>query len=121
MADRPVRIQLCRTKGWRMPANTLKVDRRTKWGNPAIPGRTFMGLPVADKRHAAILFASFAPDNERLASAARSELCGKNLACWCALCDLHRDGKPVGSNCPDCDKCHADTLLELANAEQAHG
>lgn len=30
----PVRIQLSRRKGWRMPENTVKVDRTTKWGNP---------------------------------------------------------------------------------------
>jgi hypothetical protein len=31
---KPVRIQLSRAKGWRMPENTVKVDRSTKWGNP---------------------------------------------------------------------------------------
>lgn len=30
MPDRPIRIQLRRTKGWRMPPNTVKVDRSTK-------------------------------------------------------------------------------------------
>lgn len=30
----PERIQLRRKKGWRMPPNTVKVDRSTKWGNP---------------------------------------------------------------------------------------
>ena len=30
----PERIQLRRTKGWRMPPNTVKVDRTTRWGNP---------------------------------------------------------------------------------------
>jgi len=34
----PERIQLKRTKGWRMPANTVKVDRTTRWGNPWRPG-----------------------------------------------------------------------------------
>ena len=31
---RPQRIQLKRTKGWKMPPNTVKVDRSTRWGNP---------------------------------------------------------------------------------------
>jgi len=31
---KPVRIQLSRRKGWRMPADTVKVDRSTRWGNP---------------------------------------------------------------------------------------
>lgn len=30
----PKRVQLSRAKGWRMPENTVKVDRTTKWGNP---------------------------------------------------------------------------------------
>jgi hypothetical protein len=30
----PARIQLSRAKGWRMPENTVKVDRSTRWGNP---------------------------------------------------------------------------------------
>jgi hypothetical protein len=32
----PERIQLQRKRGWRMPPNTLKVDRSTRWGNPMI-------------------------------------------------------------------------------------
>ena len=28
------RIQLSRKRGWRMPENTVKVDRSTRWGNP---------------------------------------------------------------------------------------
>lgn len=31
---KPHRVQLSRAKGWRMPENTVKVDRSTKWGNP---------------------------------------------------------------------------------------
>tara|TARA_R110000868_G_scaffold389993_1_gene659426 strand:+ start:2789 stop:3202 length:414 start_codon:yes stop_codon:yes gene_type:complete len=34
MSDGPKRIQLSRAKGWRMPDNTVKVDRTTQWGNP---------------------------------------------------------------------------------------
>lgn len=30
----PTRIQLRRTKGWRMPAGAVKVDRTTAFGNP---------------------------------------------------------------------------------------
>ena len=35
----PERVQLRRTKGWRLPENTVKVDRSTKWGNPFVAGR----------------------------------------------------------------------------------
>jgi hypothetical protein len=30
----PRRIQLSRSKGSRLPARTVKVDRSTRWGNP---------------------------------------------------------------------------------------
>jgi hypothetical protein len=87
----PKRIQLKRTKGWRMPENTVKVDRTTKWGNPfaAIASRSLDEV-VADFRRMATH-----PNYHDV-----SELRGKNLACWC------KPGAP----------CHADVLLELANA-----
>ncbi len=30
----PARIQRKRTKGWKMPRNTIYVGRGTQWGNP---------------------------------------------------------------------------------------
>lgn len=33
---KPQRIQLSRRKGWKMPPNTVKVDRATAFGNPFI-------------------------------------------------------------------------------------
>lgn len=38
----PMRIQLSRKKGWRMPANTIKVDRPTRFGNRYVIG----GMPT---------------------------------------------------------------------------
>ena len=32
----PIRVQLKRTKGWKMPENTVKVDRSTDFGNPVV-------------------------------------------------------------------------------------
>jgi hypothetical protein len=86
----PVRVQLSRKRGWKMPANTVKVDRTTKWGNPYAPSQEMsVENCVAEFR--------------RMARGVRyydlSELRGKNLACWC------KPGEP----------CHADVLLELAN------
>lgn len=34
MSEKPKRVQLSRQKGWKMPANTAKVDRATRFGNP---------------------------------------------------------------------------------------
>lgn len=120
MADLPIprRIQLSRAAGWRMPENTVKVDRSTKWGNPFKPGKPSAfsgGRPVQDARHAFVLYRAVAPDNEPLVTAAHGELSGKNLACWCSLCDLHRDGKPFGVDCIVCAPCHADVLIQIAN------
>ena len=110
---KPQRIQLRRTKGWRMPPNTVKVDRSTRWGNPFHVGdpvcldgisvdyhltaeqavREFrlwvtggQSLPVYRRRP---------PTTDEI----RRGLRGKNLACWCA------PGQP----------CHATVLLEIAN------
>lgn len=107
--SKPARIQLSRAKGWRMPPNTVKVDRTTKWGNPFVAGRDnpfLAGQEVEDRRHAWALFLGFAPQNERLVATARTELRGKNLACWCPLPGPYDD---------DC--CHASVLLRLANED----
>lgn len=95
MTARPIRVQLRRTKGWRMPPNTVSVARPTKWGNPT----TVQSAGSAERavsrywRHIEFLIAIRRRD--------LTELRGKNLACWCPL------DQP----------CHADVLLELANAE----
>lgn len=46
----------------------------------------------------------------------RHELRGHDLACLCGLCPAHRDGRPLGIKCDACAPCHADVLLEIANA-----
>lgn len=125
MIYRPIRVQLRRTKGWRMPENTVKVDRTSRHGNQFV-------IVEYDDRFAITRFpddlrfgidrnedASFADD---LASARAEavrryrewllsdwgnfhreqkvqDLRGKNLACWC----------------PPDQPCHADVLLEVAN------
>ena len=106
----PVRIQLRRTKGWRMPPNTVSVARPTKFGNPFKIGQTvhvgpaFSGRDeiVADAAHACRLYRRHL-FNIRSAVEIVAPLRGKNLACWCPL------DQP----------CHADVLLKLANEEAA--
>lgn len=106
----PMRVQLSRAKGWRMPPNTVKVDRTTKWGNPFIVGKHDTQERCA--LHFSRLLAGWiclsegpgvSPQAAYRAMAAKDyrELRGKNLACWC------RKGTP----------CHADTLLKFVNAE----
>ena len=103
----PKRIQRKRTKGWRMPKGAVYVGRPTKWGNPFIPGRDNPFLPgrkVENLRHAFLLYRAHAPLNAKLMEAARNELRGKDLACWCPIEMYSSDGH-----------CHADVLLEIAN------
>lgn len=102
----PQRIHRQRTKGWRMPPNTVCVSRPGKWGNPFICGPAFesesMSLPevtpaIATEAYRSYLQRSLA--NHASTREALETLRGKNLACWC------KPGTP----------CHADVLLELAN------
>lgn len=98
----PIRVQRKRTKGWRMPPDTVYVGRPSKWGNPFVVGEPNPYIPdrqVEDRRHAYNLYVGHAPLQARLFSAAMQELRGKDLACWCPL------DQP----------CHADMLLEVVN------
>lgn len=105
----PQRVQLSRAKGWRMPANTVKVDRSTPYGNPFVTGRD--GTAAECVR----MFRRLVCEHEIVRGLSGElqqnlylvlviggqldSLRGKNLACWCPL------------NAP----CHADVLLEVAN------
>jgi hypothetical protein len=103
----PVRIQLSRRKGWRMPPNTVKVDRGTLYGNP-FPLSYFDG----DKDACVAHFRELA-EAQPMRGLIRN-LEGKNLACWCALCAAHKEGKPFDVECGDCSPCHSDVLGDLA-------
>ena len=119
----PKRIQRQRHKGWKKPANTVIVDRTTKWGNPisiaevaeqypSLEGRQVATLVVRDFETLARQGSLHLP-NWRFLGGARgpvtwtypsadeicAELAGRNLCCPCP------PGRP----------CHADVLLELAN------
>lgn len=104
--ERPRRIQLRRAKGWRMPPNTVKVDRTTKWGNPFIVGEH--GTRDKCVELFEFLLAGYrcislgnVNEQESFMDNVKNirQLKGKNLACWCSLSDA----------------CHADVLLKLAN------
>lgn len=116
----PERVQRRRTKGWRMPANTVYVGRPTHWGNHWVVVRkhgmwgTVLEFdqspdhffPAATKEEAQQDAVDAYRNNLAIgykggAARIRRELAGKNLACWCPLDQA----------------CHADVLLELANKE----
>lgn len=109
----PQRIQRQRTKGWRMPEGAVYVGRPSKWGNPfdyrvtmsdddisAVEARQFVTDAYRDRladsdRHPGDPLYEGAPTYGEI----RSELTGRDLACWCPLDQ----------------SCHADVLLEIAN------
>jgi hypothetical protein len=84
------RIRLSRRKGFRLPRGAVVVSRPTKWGNP------FKGRAAVSKYRR---WLKGFPAGKAIAAAAKRELRGKQLACWCPL---DRE-------------CHADVLIEIAN------
>lgn len=105
----PMRIQLSRRKGWKMPPNTVKVDRTTRFGNDFV---------MAHEGTRDIAIASFREKAEAQMEACPafySPLRGKNLACWCRLCPAHALGKTFGVECAACAACHSDILGEITN------
>jgi hypothetical protein len=90
----PKRIQRKRVKGWRAPAGAVNCTRPGKWGNP---------FAVADYGLDAALHLFEANISDELKAAARTELRGHDLMCFCAL------DRP----------CHVDIWLRIANSEAA--
>ena len=88
----PRRIQLRRTKGWRKPPGAVVVARPSKWGNP-------YPVAVQGRAEAVRLYRDHLLADPDLIAAARAELAGRDLACWC----------------PPGEACHADVLLAVAN------
>ena len=102
------RSQRKRVAGWRMPPKTVYVGRPTKWGNPwPVTPPSKRSNSVGEKYYfdqAVGAFNFWIEDEEQVELRAdiRQELKGKDLACWCS------EDMP----------CHADVLLQIANAEQ---
>ena len=108
----PQRIQMKRTKGWRLPEGAVSVARPTRWGNPFKPGDALsfpfsevFGPVVRDRAHAVAVFATHASIRSGYAGLARRELARRPLGCWCPLPE---PGQP--------DACHAAVLIAIANA-----
>ena len=104
----PKRIQLRRTKGWRLPANAVNVARPGRWGNPFRVGALVSDGSRLSAAEAVGLHRRWlcnTQEGRTTASTSLDYLRGKDLACWCSL----ESGQP----------CHADTLLALVNCPQA--
>lgn len=120
---KPRRIQLSRRRGFSLAAvagnglPVVVVSRPSKWGNPykvsdynccdhdGKPLSRKQALPLqremAHRDFDAWLFC--VPAGEKLAAAARKELRGRHLACWCPLPAKGEE-----------DLCHAAVLLRVA-------
>ncbi|GIX10328.1 MAG: hypothetical protein KatS3mg116_2038 [Elioraea sp.] len=116
MTSAPGRVQLRRVRGWRLPPDTVQVDRATRWGNPfrcdnpadAVAAyRAWLAGDADGLMRLAGEACGFAVVGFSGAAARQRILCGlpklrgRRLACWCS---------------PD-SPCHADVLLELADAD----
>jgi hypothetical protein len=112
---KPVRIQLSRRKGFKLQDASravnglvaVSVARPGRWGNPyrvveelrcegiIMPAINQAQAVELHRQNITTMMTNFPSVRKEL----HRDLCGVNLACWCALDE----------------PCHADTLLELAN------
>ena len=83
-----------RDHGGKPPASAVRIDRRTRWGNPYLIGRDGVREQVIEDYRSLML-----SDTDQI-DMIQKRLRGKDLACWCA---------PL--------PCHGDVLLEIANRE----
>lgn len=110
----PIRVQLKRTKGYKLPDNTVCVNRGTKWGNPykivprygwyriELRGNLVGSVSTSQNEAHKVSVDMYKKYIDILIRDKRvdiSLLRGKNLACFCSA-DL---------------PCHADYLLKLSN------
>lgn len=114
----PIRVQLRRAAGWRLPENAAVVSRQSPFGNPFVAadtiaqgqaGNALQARAVVVRLHRQWLD-GYGPDEITTGRHTYSRswvwdnlptLAGRSLACWC----------PV----EEPDVCHAATLLRLAN------
>ena len=112
------RIQLHRTKGWRLPEGTVVVSRPSRFGNP-FKMHDLMASGVAssleDARRIAIeRYRDWVLCGEE-SEWWTPELARRHAAIWEHLSELR--GKDLACWCPEGGPCHADVLMELANGE----
>jgi hypothetical protein len=93
------RIQRKRTKGWRMPPNTVYVGRPGKFGNPFLTAAEYEKWLKGEGVYSRSEYYSPLSMTRRWILKHIPDLRGHDLACWCPL------DHP----------CHADVLLRLAN------
>lgn len=106
------RIELSRARGWTKPVGAISVTRpHSKFANPyPVPRGTEpvtvtvdgIATTIYDRDDAITAYRAYLRRHPGLVDAARRELVGRDLACWC------RPG----------EACHADVLLRVIAGEQ---
>jgi hypothetical protein len=107
--NKPKRVQRRRSKGWRMPENTIDVTRPGPRGNPFVVGKH------GDRKRCVALFAflcrgwmNIGADHECILAQKnflqtfereKAKIRGKDVACWCRAGEI----------------CHGDIWLRVAN------
>lgn len=135
IAAKPVRIQRSRTRGWRMPANTVYVGRGSEWGNPfwidRMGGLYVIQTDRSQKCNDILMRANLRVVHEDKVEAQKVAVAlydlylvpdtGNNIMQYYAAVEKLEEmiGKLKGKNlacwCKPGDPCHADILLGLAN------
>lgn len=84
-----------------VPSDAVYIGRPTKWGNPFshLPGQSLAEHKAETREEAVEKFETYLLEHPALLEAAKRELKGKSLVCWCAP-----------------KSCHGDILLKYANA-----
>jgi hypothetical protein len=132
---KPKRIQRKRTKGWKIPDNTVSITRPGKWGNPF---KVVGNMVYGDTSHRRgkilspwIFIDNYADEKEATQQAVllfEAWICGEELnhglypkqikLCPYSVEDIKRElkGKNLACFCSEKSKdCHGDVLLEIAN------
>lgn len=128
------RIQRRRTRGWRMPENTVYVGRGSRWGNPfrVLGDNEYLFCDASHRRKILDPWVIFDPDQDIANAPATVEMsvefyrrwlthefnaAGIVRPCIFTADDIRRElrGKNLACWCPLDGPCHADVLLELAS------
>ena len=132
---KPKRIQRKRTKGWRLPPNTVCVSRPSKWGSPfRLFGRNeYLFCDASHRRTILTPWVIFDQDQDIVHNRATPEMAVAYYRRWvdgefneagivrpCPFTwdDVRRElrGKNLACWCRLDMACHGDPLLEAANA-----
>lgn len=135
----PTRVQLRRTKGWRMPDNTIKCDRTTRWGNhyrvvqrgdvwvvnssPDLDPGYDVGYYESDEHDYQWIVPTYPTKKAAILAAVENHRRAVERASGYVKGVIRAElaGKNLACWCPLDAPCHADVLLEIANSDTVGG